>query len=93
MSRFFKTVTKSRLDSLLGIFYLLIYFMHKTILCIAYIKINTIHLHHQSNFNQKSSIMKIKLILVCLFGTLVSMQAQTSVKTSLLENPGVLPEK
>ncbi|WP_339921151.1 outer membrane beta-barrel family protein [uncultured Flavobacterium sp.] len=37
--------------------------------------------------------MKIKLILVCLFGTLVSMQAQTSVKTSLLENPGSITGK
>ncbi|PKH67730.1 hypothetical protein CXF59_07470 [Flavobacterium sp. ALD4] len=31
--------------------------------------------------------MQIILLLVWLFGTLVSMQAQTSVKTSLLENP------
>lgn len=37
--------------------------------------------------------MKIKLILVCLFGTLVSMQAQTSVKTPLLENPGSITGK
>ncbi|TDE04631.1 outer membrane beta-barrel family protein [Flavobacterium hiemivividum] len=37
--------------------------------------------------------MKIKLILACLFGTLVSMQAQTSVKTPLLENPGSITGK
>ena len=37
--------------------------------------------------------MKIKLILVCLFGSLVSMQAQTSVKPTLLENPGSISGK
>jgi outer membrane receptor protein involved in Fe transport len=37
--------------------------------------------------------MKIKLLLVWLFATLVSMQAQTSVKTSILENPGSITGK
>ena len=32
--------------------------------------------------------MNLKLILVCLFGTMVSMQAQNSVKPTLLENSG-----
>jgi outer membrane receptor protein involved in Fe transport len=37
--------------------------------------------------------MKIKLILICLFGTLLSMQAQTSVKPSLVESPGSITGK
>jgi len=37
--------------------------------------------------------MKIKLILICLFGTLLSMQAQTSVKPSLGESPGSVTGK
>lgn len=37
--------------------------------------------------------MKIKLILVCLFGTVISMRAQNSVKATLLENPGSISGK
>ncbi|SDW75214.1 TonB-dependent receptor domain-containing protein [Flavobacterium degerlachei] len=37
--------------------------------------------------------MKIKLILICLFGTLLSMQAQTSVKSVPLESPGSVTGK
>ncbi len=37
--------------------------------------------------------MKIKLILICLFGTMFSMQAQTSVKSSPLESPGTISGK
>ena len=37
--------------------------------------------------------MNLKLILVCLFGTIVSMQAQTSVKPTLLENSGSISGK
>lgn len=37
--------------------------------------------------------MNLKLILVCLFGTMVSMQAQNSVKPTLLENSGSISGK
>lgn len=37
--------------------------------------------------------MKLKLILICFFGTLFSIQAQNSVKPSLLENPGSISGK
>ncbi|EIA10480.1 TonB-dependent receptor domain-containing protein [Flavobacterium frigoris] len=37
--------------------------------------------------------MKIKLILICLFGTMFSMQGQTSVKPSPLESPGSITGK
>lgn len=37
--------------------------------------------------------MKLKSILICFFGTLFSMQAQTSVKPSLPENPGSITGK
>jgi hypothetical protein len=67
--------------------------MHKTILCIAYIKINTIHLHHQSNFNQKSSIMKIKLILVCPIRDL-GFDASTNVSQNITSRkPGSITGK
>jgi len=57
------------------------------------IEIKTIPLHHQSNIQSKITIMKIKLILICLFGTLLSMQAQPSVKPSLAESSGCIPGK
>jgi outer membrane receptor protein involved in Fe transport len=53
--------------------------------------IKTIPLKNQSN--QKSLIMKIKLLLVCLIGTIVSMQAQNAVKTTLLAKPGTVSGK
>lgn len=37
--------------------------------------------------------MKLKLILICFFGTLLSMQAQTSVKPTLLDSPGSISGK
>jgi outer membrane receptor protein involved in Fe transport len=37
--------------------------------------------------------MKFKLFLICLFGTMVSMQAQNSVKPNLLENQGSISGK
>lgn len=37
--------------------------------------------------------MNLKLILVCLFGTVISMQAQNSVKPTLLENSGSISGK
>ncbi|HLF51562.1 TonB-dependent receptor domain-containing protein [Flavobacterium sp.] len=37
--------------------------------------------------------MNFKLILLCLFGTVFSMQAQNSVKPALLENPGSISGK
>ncbi|MDI1304171.1 MAG: carboxypeptidase-like regulatory domain-containing protein, partial [bacterium] len=37
--------------------------------------------------------MNLKLILLCLFGTVFSMQAQNSVKPTLLENPGSISGK
>jgi hypothetical protein len=37
--------------------------------------------------------MKLKLILICLIGTLFSMQAQTSVKPTILENTGIISGK
>lgn len=50
-------------------------------------------MHHQSNVQSKITIMKIKLILICLFGTMLSMQGQTSVKSSPLESPGSITGK
>ncbi len=50
-------------------------------------------MHHQSILNQKKTIMNLKLILVCLFGTMISMQAQNSVKPTLLENSGSISGK
>lgn len=49
--------------------------------------------HHQSIFNQKQKIMKLTLILFCLFGTVFSIQAQNSVKPILLENSGSISGK
>ena len=37
--------------------------------------------------------MKLKLLLICFFGTLFSMQAQTSVKPTILENSGIISGK
>ena len=37
--------------------------------------------------------MKLKLTLICFIGTLFSMQAQTSVKPSILENSGIISGK
>ncbi|MBG6110644.1 outer membrane receptor protein involved in Fe transport [Flavobacterium sp. CG_9.10] len=37
--------------------------------------------------------MNLKLILVCIFGTVISMQAQNSVKPTLLENSGSISGK
>ena len=37
--------------------------------------------------------MKLKLILICLIGTLFSIQAQTSVKPLILENSGIISGK
>ncbi len=37
--------------------------------------------------------MKLKLILICFIGTLFSMQAQTSVKPSILEKSGIITGK
>ena len=48
-------------------------------------------MHHQSIKSQ--SIMKLKSILICLIGTLFSMQAQTSVKPTLLNNFGSISGK
>lgn len=50
-----------------------------------------IYLHHQSI--KSNSIMKLKLLLICFFGTLFSMQAQTSVKPTILENSGIISGK
>jgi hypothetical protein len=61
--------------------------MHKT-LCIAYIKINTIHLHHQSNLIKKNHENQI----ISLIRNLL-VQAQTVVKTSLLKTQEVSQEK
>lgn len=37
--------------------------------------------------------MKLKFILICFIGTLFSMQAQTSVKPTILENSGIISGK
>ena len=52
------------------------------------IMIKTIPLENQSIKNQ--SIMKIKLLVVCLFGTMLSMQAQNSVKAEFNEKSGTI---
>jgi outer membrane receptor protein involved in Fe transport len=59
--------------------------------CYAYHQIKK--LHHQSNVQSKITIMKIKLILICLLGTLFSAQAQTSTKPSLVESAGSITGK
>tara|TARA_R110002033_G_scaffold33214_10_gene70536 strand:+ start:20044 stop:22524 length:2481 start_codon:yes stop_codon:yes gene_type:complete len=58
--------------------------------------IKTISLKNQSIKNQSiknQSIMKIKLLVVCLFGTMLSMQAQNSVKAEFNEKSGTITGK